>query len=187
MLRHRVLLSEAAIAARVNALAEAIRRDAPDSAPLIVGLLTGSFVFVADLVRAMARLGLEPLVDFLTVSHYGPATVSDGTVSIQKDVATDVRRRAVLLVDDILDSGLTLRLARAHLKAREPMWLRTCVLLDKPNRRVVDVHADYVGFEVPDQWMIGYGLDCGGEGRALPYVAAVEADGPAATGPTGKP
>jgi hypoxanthine phosphoribosyltransferase len=187
MLKHRVLLSEAAIAGRVNELAEAIRRELPNSAPLVVGLLTGSFVFVADLVRAMSRLGLEPQVDFLAVSHYGPAIVSDSVVSIRKDVAVDVRRRVVLLVDDILDSGLTLHLARAHLAAREPMWLRTCVLLDKPSRRVVDVHADYVGFEVPDHWMIGYGLDCGGEGRALPYVAAVEADGPEATERTRKP
>jgi hypoxanthine phosphoribosyltransferase len=135
----------------------------------------------------MSRLGLEPQVDFLAVSHYGPATVSNGTVSIQKDVAADVRRRTVLLVDDILDSGLTLQLARTHLAAREPMWLRTCVLLDKPSRRVVDMHADYVGFEVLDYWIIGYGLDYGGEGRALPYVAAVEPDGPEATERTGKP
>jgi hypoxanthine phosphoribosyltransferase len=180
MLKHHVLLSEAEIAGRVNELAEAIRAELPSPALLVVGLLTGSFVFVADLVRAMSRLGLEPRVDFLGVSHYGPGTESDGVVQIQKDVAADIRRRAVLLVDDILDSGLTLRLVRSHLAAREPMWLRTCVLLDKPSRRVVDMHADYVGFEVPDCWVIGYGLDCGGEGRALPYVGAVEPDGPEA-------
>jgi hypoxanthine phosphoribosyltransferase len=180
MLKHHVLLSEAVIVARVDQLAQAIGRELPNPAPLVVGLLTGSFVFVADLVRAMARLGMEPQVDFLAVSHYGPATASDGVVRIQKDVAADIRRRAVLLVDDILDSGLTLQLARAHLAAREPIWLRTCVLLDKPSRRVVDMHADYVGFEVPDCWLIGYGLDCAGEGRALSYVAAVEPDGPEA-------
>jgi hypoxanthine phosphoribosyltransferase len=184
MLKHRVLLTEEVIAGRVNELANAIRRELPDSAPLVVGLLTGSFVFAADLVRSMARLGLEPHVDFVAVSHYGPATVSGGVVHIHKDVAVDIRRRAVLLVDDILDSGLTLQMVRAHLAAREPMWLRTCVLLDKPSRRVVDIHADYVGFEVPDYWVIGYGLDCGGEGRGLPYVAAV--DGPEAAEPTRK-
>jgi hypoxanthine phosphoribosyltransferase len=187
MLKHRVQVAEGLIGTRVNELAEAIQRDLPSVAPLVVGLLTGSFVFVADLVRAMARLGLEPRVDFLAVSHYGPATVANGTVSILKDVAADVRRRTVLLVDDILDSGLTLQLARTHLAAREPMWLRTCVLLDKPSRRTVDIHADYVGFEVPDQWLIGYGLDCGGEGRALPYVATVEPDGPEATERMRKP
>jgi hypoxanthine phosphoribosyltransferase len=187
MLKHRVLLTEAVIASRVNELAEAIRRELPNSAPLVVGLLTGSFVFVADLLRAMARLRLEPQVDFVAASHYGPGTVSGGVVHIHKDVAAEIRHRAVLLVDDILDSGLTLQLVRAHLAAREPTWLRTCVLLDKPSRRVVDIHADYVGFEVPDHWVIGYGLDCGGEGRALPYVAAVEADGPEATERTRSP
>jgi hypoxanthine phosphoribosyltransferase len=180
MLKHRILLSEAAIAGRVDELAEAIRAELPNPAPLVIGLLTGSFVFVADLVRAMARLGLEPQVDFVAVSHYGPATVPGSGVQVHKDVAVDVRGRAVLLVDDILDSGLTLQLVCARLAARAPMWLRTCVLLDKPSRRVVDMHADYVGFEVPDCWVIGCGLDCGGEGRGLPYVAAVEPGGPEA-------
>ena len=176
MLKHRVLFTEAAIAARVNELAQAVVRDLPTSRPVVVGLLTGSFVFVADLLRAAARLWLEPLVDFAAVSHYGAATRSPGTAKISKDVAVDCRGQAVLLVDDILDSGLTLRLVRDHLAARQPAWLRTCVLLDKPARRLTDIEADYVGFQVPDVWIIGYGLDAGGQGRALPYVAEVEGD-----------
>jgi hypoxanthine phosphoribosyltransferase len=174
VLKHRVLFGETAIAARVQQLAEAVRRDLPDSAPIIIGLLTGSFVFLADLVRAAARHGVEPLIDFIATSHYGTATESPGAARILKDTGLDVHGRAVLLVDDILDSGRTLRLVRDHIDARGPLWLRTCVFLDKPARRVVEIRADYVGFEVPDEWIIGYGLDAGGQGRALPYVAAVE-------------
>lgn len=174
MLRHRVLISEEALARRVSELAEAVHRDLPSADPIIVGLLTGSFVLVADLGRAAARRGLEPRFDFLATSHYGPATTSSGSVKILKDLSLDIRNRPVLLVDDILDSGRTLHLVRQHLAGRGPSWLRTCVLLDKPSRRVVEFTADYVGFEVPDYWVIGYGLDAGGEGRGLPYVAAVE-------------
>ncbi len=176
MLKHRVLFTEAAIAARVQELAQAVVRDLPTVQPIVVGLLTGSFVFVADFIRAAAQLGLEPQVDFAGVSHYGSATESVRAAKIYKDVGLDVRGQAVLVVDDILDSGLTLRLFRDHLAAREPLWLRTCVLLDKPSRRVADIQADYVGFQVPDLWIIGYGLDAGGRGRALPYIAAVEDD-----------
>ncbi len=174
MLKHRVLFSEDDIAARVNELARAIKADLRSSDPIIIGLLTGSFVFIADLARAAARLGLEPQFDFLATSHYGATTISKGKVEILKDLALDVRGRAVLLVDDILDSGRTLLLVREHLAAQGPVWLRTCVLLDKPSRRIVEIKADYVGFEVPDDWIIGYGLDAAGQGRALPYIAAVE-------------
>ncbi len=174
MLKHRVLFDEAAVGARVAELARAIRDDLPDTTPAVVGLLTGSFIFLADLVRALARLGIEPVIDFMAVSHYGATTESSGMVRIHKDLAIDIRERPVLVVDDILDTGRSLRLVRDHLAARRPSWLRTCVLLDKPSRRVTDISADYVGFEVPDVWIIGCGLDAGGRGRALPYVAAVE-------------
>ncbi len=174
MLKHHVLFDEVAIGTRVEQLARAIVKDLPAPAPCMIGLLTGAFVFLADLVRALGRLGVEPQVDFIAVSHYGLATESSGVVQITKDTTLDLSGRAVLLVDDILDSGRTLRLVRDQLVARGPSWLRTCVFLDKPSRRVVPISADYVGFEVPDVWIIGYGLDAGGEGRALPYVAAVE-------------
>jgi hypoxanthine phosphoribosyltransferase len=167
-------LDEPAIAARVTGLAKEIRADLPDRAPLMIGLLTGGFVFLADLIRAGARFGIEPRIDFMAVSHYGSGTEAKGKAAICKDTAFDLRGRSVLVVDDILDSGYTLRAVRDHLVAREPAWFRTCVLLDKPSRRCVDIKADYVGFTVPDVWVIGYGLDAGGEGRALPYVAAVE-------------
>ena len=158
-------------------LAREISKDLPSPAPLIIGLLTGSFIFVADLVRGLSRLNVQPQVDFMAVSHYGATTESSGLVTIGKDVTLDVSGQSVLLVDDILDTGRSLSLGRDHLAARGPMWLRTCVLLDKPSRRAVPIKADYVGFNVPDVWVIGYGLDAAGEGRALPYVAALEPEG----------
>jgi hypoxanthine phosphoribosyltransferase len=158
----------------VEQLAAAISKDLPDPAPLVIGLLTGSFIFLADLVRALARLNVEPRIDFMAVSHYGAATESSGQVKLYKDTTLDITARAVLLVDDILDTGRSLSLARDRLAVRGPIWLRTCILLDKPSRRAVPIKADYVGFDVPDVWVIGYGLDAGGPGRALPYVAALE-------------
>ena len=177
MLRHRILFDEATIAARVEQLAAVISKDLPVPAPLVIGILTGSFIFVADLVRALSRLNVQPQIDFMAVSHYGATTESSGLVTIGKDVTLDVSGQSVLLVDDILDTGRSLSLARDRLAARSPMWLRTCVLLDKPSRRAVPIKADYVGFNVPDVWVIGYGLDAAGEGRALPYVAALEPEG----------
>lgn len=174
MLKHRILFDEQTIAARVRELASAIVQDLPEPTPILIGLLTGAFIFLGDLVRALGRLGIEPQVDLMSVSHYGPLVASSGLVQLHKDSALDLAGRSVLLVDDILDSGRTLSMVRAHLAAREPSWLRTCVLLDKPSRRQVAIRADYVGFEVPDAWIIGYGLDAYGQGRALPYVAALE-------------
>jgi len=161
----------------VEQLAREISKDLPSPAPLIIGLLTGSFIFVADLVRGLSRLNVQPQVDFMAVSHYGATTESSGLVTIGKDVTLDVSGQSVLLVDDILDTGRSLSLARDLVRAKGPIWLRTCVLLDKPSRRAVPIEADYVGFNVPDVWVIGYGLDAAGEGRALPYVAALEPEG----------
>ena len=155
-------------------LARSIAGDLPNRTPLIVGILTGSFIFLADLVRALARLNVEPQIDFMAVSHYGAATESSGQVKLYKDTTLDITARAVLLVDDILDTGRSFSLARDLVRAKGPIWLRTCVLLDKPSQRAAPIKADYVGFEIPDVWVIGFGLDAAGEGRALPYVAAVE-------------
>lgn len=174
MLKRRVLFDESAIAARGEQMAREIAKDLHGSPPLMIGVLTGSFIFLADLVRGIGRLGVEPQVDFMSVSHYGATTESSGVVQVHKDIVLDLAGRSVLIVDDIVDTGRTLTLARDHLAARGPMWLRTCVLLDKPGRRAVPIRPDYVGFKVPDVWVIGYGLDAGGEGRALPYVAALD-------------
>lgn len=170
---HRVLIDPQAIATRVEALAQAIVSDLQGRPPILLGLLTGSFVFLADLARALSRSGVEPRVDFLAVSHYGTGTDPARPVRIEKGTALELAGQAVLVVDDILDSGRSLAYVVEHLRRQEPAWLRTCVLLDKPSRRLEPIKADYVGFEVPDVWLIGYGLDLDGEGRALPYVAAV--------------
>ena len=174
MLQHRVLIEAATIAARVAALAETIAGDTRSTELTVIGLLTGSFVFAADLVRALAGHGVDTLVDFMSVSHYGTGVQSTGLVQIRKDIAIDVRGQHVLLIDDILDTGLTLDLVRGHLAARQPQSLRICVLLDKPDRRLVRIDADYVGFVIPDRWVVGYGLDLGGHGRGFSYVATVE-------------
>lgn len=181
MLAHRILFDEPTIAARVQKLAHRIARDLPEPTPVLIGLLTGAFVFLADLVRALARLEIEPEVDLMAVSHYGPLVASSGMVQLHKDSALDLNGRVVLLVDDILDSGRTLSMVHAHLAAKNPRWLRSCVLLDKPSRRQVAITADYVGFEVPDAWMIGYGLDAYGQGRGLPYIAALHTADPVGT------
>ncbi len=180
MLEHRVLFDDRRIAERVQALSAEIHADLPTARPVVIGLLTGSYVFMADLLRAAAGLGVEPLVDFMALSHYGGGHRARGEAKILKDVNVNIRGQAVLLVDDILDSGTTLLRARDHLLRQEPSWLHSCVFLDKPWRRIVDIRADYVGFVIPDVWVIGYGLDYAGEGRALPYVAAIELARPCA-------
>ncbi|MBI4401117.1 MAG: hypoxanthine phosphoribosyltransferase [Nitrospirae bacterium] len=174
MLPHRILIDERAIETRVNELASVIAADLEGRPPILLGLLTGSFVFLADLARALSRCGVEPKVDFLLVSHYGPSTDPTHPVQLEKDTGLELSGQAVLVVDDILDSGASLSLVLEHLVPRKPSWLRTCVLLSKAARRTVAIKANYVGFEVPDGWLIGYGLDLGGQGRALPYVGAVE-------------
>lgn len=174
MLRHRVLVDEAAIAARVGELAEDIRRDRPHLPLAIVGLLTGSFVFVADLARMLTRLGAEVEVDFIRVSHYAATTDPSRPVEMSREPLLRLAGKAVLLVDDIVDSGVSLLAVREYVERQRPAWLRTCAMLDKPERRTVPFDLDYRGFVVPDRWLIGYGLDLAGEGRGLPYVAVVE-------------
>lgn len=174
MATHRVLIEEGAIRRRVDEIARSVAGDLADRALVLVGLLTGSFVFAADLARALGRLGIDVRVCFLEVSHYANTTDRTRPVELVEDGSLDVAGRAVLLLDDIADSGASLAAARASLARRGPAWLRTCVLLDKPERHAVPFEPDYVGFVVPDLWLIGYGLDLGGEGRALPYVGAVD-------------
>lgn len=174
MLPHRILIDEEAIQTRVRELSRVIAADVGGRQPLLLGLLRGSFVFLADLVRALSRCGVEPKVDFLAVSHYRMSTDPTRSVHIEQDPTLKVSAQAVLIVDDILDTGRSLATVVEHLRRQKPAWLRTCVFLDKPSRRTAPIKADYVGFEVPDVWLIGYGLDLEEQGRALPYVGAVE-------------
>lgn len=171
--RIRVLYDEAAIARRNEEMAKAIAATAPPDL-LVVAVLKGSFMFVADLIRAMHRAGMSPQVEFVHLSSYRAATVSSGQVEILRDVQSDVRGREVLLVDDILESGRTLAFAKDLLAARGASKVSSVVLLEKPGRRAVNIVPDYVGFECPDYFVVGYGMDVAHSYRQLPYVGVIE-------------
>jgi hypoxanthine phosphoribosyltransferase len=162
-----VLLSAQQISARVTELAEGISRDYAGRQLALVCVLRGAAIFLADLVRA---LQVPATVDFLAVSSYGRSTVSSGFVRITKDLEDSIQGKDVLVVEDILDSGRTLQFILETLKLRGPRSLRVCVLLDKPSRRAVELKAHYVGFTIPDLFVVGYGLDWAGRYRNLPYV-----------------
>jgi len=167
-----LLIKEDDIRRRVRELGKEIERDFSNAKDFIViGLLKGAFVFVADLIR---EIDLPLQVDFLWVSSYGQSMESSGVIKIVKDLDTDIEGRDVLLVDDILDTGITMKEIYEFLKMKGPRILKTCVFLDKRERRKVDFSADYVGFEVPDKFLVGYGLDWGEMGRNLPGIYAVE-------------
>lgn len=171
--RIRVLYDEAAIARRNQEMAEAIAATAPADL-LVVAVLKGSFMFVADLIRAMHRVGMAPQVEFVHLSSYRAATVSSGQVEILRDVQSDVRGREVLLVDDILESGRTLAFAKDLLAARGAAKVSSAVLLEKPGKRAVNIVPDYVGFECPDYFVVGYGMDVAHAYRQLPFVGVIE-------------
>lgn len=171
--RIRVLYDEAAIAARNAEMAAEIAAGAGENL-LVVAVLKGSFMFVADLIRAMHRTGMTPQVEFVHLSSYRAATISSGQVEILRDVQSDVRGRHVLLVDDILESGRTLAFAKDLLAARGAARVSTAVLLEKPGKRAVNIKADYVGFECPDYFVVGYGMDVAHSYRQLPYVGVIE-------------
>ena len=171
--RIRVLYDEAAIAARNAEMAAEIAANAGENL-LVVAVLKGSFMFVADLIRAMHRTGMTPQVEFVHLSSYRSATISSGQVEILRDVQSDVRGRHVLLVDDILESGRTLAFAKDLLAARGAARVSTAVLLEKPGKRAVNIAADYVGFECPDYFVVGYGMDVAHSYRQLPYVGVIE-------------
>lgn len=140
----------------------------------MIGVLRGSFMFLGDLVRDLYVHELHPRIDFMTLESYGSGMESSGTVQITKDVAVDVAGASILLVDDILDTGRTLTFARNHLLSKGAVEVKTCTLLDKPSRRVIPIEADFVGFEIPDEFVVGYGLDYDSYYRELPYIAKVE-------------
>jgi hypoxanthine phosphoribosyltransferase len=171
--RIRVLYDEVAIAERNAEMAAEIAASAGEDL-LVVAVLKGSFMFVADLIRAMHRTGMTPQVEFVHLSSYRAATISSGQVEILRDVQSDVRGRHVLLVDDILESGRTLAFAKDLLAARGAARVSSAVLLEKPGKRAVNIKADYVGFECPDYFVVGYGMDVAHSYRQLPYVGVIE-------------
>jgi hypoxanthine phosphoribosyltransferase len=165
------MISAKAIAARVEALAREISDFYAGTDKLVVvGLLRGSFVFIADLVR---ELDLPVEVDFLEVSSYGNSTTSSREVRILKDLRGEIEGRYVLVVEDIVDTGHTLNRVLEILRTRRPARLEVCALLDKPTRREVEVKAKWVGFEIPDRFVVGYGIDFAQRNRNLPHIGAV--------------
>ena len=166
-----ILITEADIADRTNKLAHQITEHYKDTKQLIViGLLRGSFVFIADLVR---RLALPVEVDFMTVSSYGNKAFSSRQVRIIQDLETTIKNRDVLIVEDIVDTGHTLSQVQKILLTRSPKSLSICTLLNKPSRREVEVDVDWVGFDIPDAFVIGYGIDYAQQGRNLPHIGVV--------------
>jgi hypoxanthine phosphoribosyltransferase len=165
----RVLITEEQLARRIRKLSREIERDFKGREMVIVSLLNGTVMFLADLIR---HVSLPLRLDFIGVSSYGTGTES-GALVFTKELRLDVRERDVLLVDDILDTGKTMRLVLDKLELLKPRRIRTCVLLNKAARRIEDVKADYVGFEIPDYFVVGYGLDFAERYRNLPFVGVL--------------
>jgi hypoxanthine phosphoribosyltransferase len=165
-----ILIDEETLEARVAELGAEISNDYGGRDLLLIGVLKGAVFFMADLMR---RLTIPCEVDFMAISSYGVSTDSSGVVRILKDLDINIEGRHVLVVEDIIDSGLTLSYLMRNLESREPASLEICALLTKPERREIDVPVRYVGFEIPNRFVIGYGLDFGERYRNLPYVAVL--------------
>ncbi len=167
----KVLISEQELKAKVAELGKRISEDYRGKNLLMISILKGSVVFMADLMRA---IDIHARIDFMSVSSYGAGTKTSGVVKIVKDLDIPLAGYDLLIVEDILDSGLTLAYISELLHSRNPKSIRICTLLDKPERRKADVHADYFGFEVPDEFVVGYGLDYDEKYRNLPYVGVLK-------------
>ena len=167
----RILLSEDQIKARIAELGRELTADYAGKNPIFIGVLKGVVMFFADMIRAIP---LDCQIDFMAVSSYGGGTQSSGKIRIQKDISVDLAGRHVVILEDIQDSGLTLSHTAAYLKTKGPASLKICTLLDKPDRRKAEVQADYVGFTIPNLFVVGYGLDFDENYRNLPYVGVLK-------------
>jgi hypoxanthine phosphoribosyltransferase len=167
----RLLISEKRIQQRVGGLARRISRDFSGREILMVGVLKGAFIFMADLARKVKN---PVKVDFVRLASYGEGTCSSGEIKFTKDLEVSLRGKDVLIVEDIIDTGVTLQHLYKCLKVRRPRSLSVVTLLDKPSRRKTDFHADYIGFQIPDHFVVGYGLDCAEEYRNLRGVYVVK-------------
>jgi hypoxanthine phosphoribosyltransferase len=165
-----VLITEEDIRAKVAEMAQQISRDYEGKEVILVGVLVGAFVFLSDLLREME---IPVSVDFVAISSYGKDTRSSGVVRILKDLDMNIESKHVLIVEDIVDTGLTLKYLVDNLSARSPATLRVCALLDKPSRRKIPVTVHYIGFTVPDKWVVGYGLDFDQRYRNFPFVGVL--------------
>jgi hypoxanthine phosphoribosyltransferase len=171
----RILIPAGDLTARVGQLGRQIQTDYAGRTPMLVGVLKGAVVFLSDLMRA---IDAPCECDFIAVSSYGASTRSSGIVELTKDLSVPIEDRDVLIVEDIVDTGRTLTYLRRNLETRQPRTLRVCTLLDKASRREVPVTLDYVGFTIPDEFVVGYGLDFAGLYRNLPYVGVLDGPGP---------
>ncbi len=169
--RIEVLISEEEVDAKIRYLGELISRDYAGKEVHLVGVLKGSVFFVCELAK---RMTVPVTLDFMSVSSYGKDTKSSGVVKIMKDLDESIQGKDVIVIEDIVDSGNTLSYLMEILEARQPKSLRLCTLLDKPERRVKDVHVDYTGFQIPDEFVVGYGLDYAQKYRNLPYIGVVK-------------
>jgi len=167
----RVLISKADLQARVDELAAAVNADYKGTCPVLICVLKGAVFFMADLVR---RLSFDLEMEFMAVSSYGQSTESSGVVRILKDLDTDIEGRHVLIVEDIIDSGLTLQYLTNNLRSRNPASLEIVTLLSKPSRREADLECRYTGFEIPNEFVVGYGLDHAEKYRNLPYIGVID-------------
>ena len=166
----QILYPEEELRQRVKELGCQITADYSGREPLLISVLRGSYIFMADLTRA---INLPISVDFMSVSSYGSGSVSSGQVEIKKDLSDSIEGRDLIVVEDILDSGNTLYYLLDVLRARKPASIRLCTLMDKPGRRIKPIRADYVGFTIPDAFIVGYGLDYAEKYRNLPYVGVL--------------
>lgn len=166
-----ILFTEEQLLARIAELGKEITADYQGKEPVFVSVLRGSYIFMADLTR---KIDLPCTVDFMSVSSYGAGTTSSGQVKILKDLSDPIEGKDLIIVEDILDSGNTLYYLREVLSTRKPNSVKICTLFDKPERRVKDISADYVGFRVPDAFIVGYGLDFAEKYRNLPYIGVLK-------------
>ena len=165
-----ILFDEHTLANTVERLGTQISRDYQGQELLVICILKGASVFMADLIR---KIDLPIQIDFMAVSSYGHSTQSSGVVKINKDLDTDIENRHILIVEDIIDSGLTLKYLSENLQSRRPKSLKICTLLDKPERRKTHLNIDYTGFEIPDVFIVGYGIDYAEHYRNLPYIDVI--------------
>jgi hypoxanthine phosphoribosyltransferase len=167
----KVLIDEAQVQAKIRELGQQITADYAGKDLLLVGVLRGALLFIVDLAR---QIDLPLEMDFMAISSYGAATETSGVVRILKDLDTAIEGRDVLIVEDIIDSGLTLNYIVEHLRNRGPASIKICALLNKPSRRRVDVKIDYHGFDIPDEFVVGYGLDFQQRYRNVPFVGVLK-------------
>ncbi len=169
----KILLTENDIESRVEEVANKISKNYPNGDVLFIGVLKGSVFFITDLMRKMS---VDVKVDFMAVSSYGTSSETSGVVRILKDLDSDIEGRDVIIIEDIIDTGTTLKYLYEYLKARNPRTLKICALLDKPERRKVHIVADYIGCSIPDKFVVGYGLDYAEMYRYLPYIGILKED-----------